>query len=81
MKRTGGERRERESGYDGELVKEILAFGHILVHSDLTSVRVLTPFVQKRKRECVLRFVYAFTSVCTPAVVNEFERSNASQKD
>lgn len=29
MKRTGGERRERESGYDGELAKEILAFGHI----------------------------------------------------
>lgn len=55
MKRTGGERRERESGYDGELAKEILAFGHILVHSGLTSVRVRTQFVQKRKRECVLQ--------------------------
>lgn len=35
-----------------------------------------------RERESVyLRFVYVFTSVCTLAVVNEFERSNASQKD
>ena len=36
---------------------------------------------RERSRERFGGFVYAFTSVCTPAVVNEFERSNASQKD
>ena len=36
-------------------------------------------FAEERKKWSASAVcVYAFTSVCTPAVVNEFERSNAS---
>lgn len=73
--RRRGEARGR--GYNGKVAKAILAVGHTPVHSNLTCVCVC---VCSRNGTC-LQLVCVFVSVCTPAVVNEFERSNASQKD
>lgn len=46
--------------------------GHMATHPQLTCVEREKPSAWS---------AYVMTSVCTPAVVNEFERSNTSQKD
>lgn len=82
MKRTAEERQEWESGCHSKLLEEILAFGR---HAGAFQTSPAFPRAAAafcgRERETRPRLVFAFTSVCAPAVVNEFERSNASQKD
>lgn len=81
MKRTAEGRQEWESGCHGKLLEEILAFGRHADAFQTSPVFLRAAAFCARERETRPRLVFAFTSVCAPAVVNEFERSNASQKD